>query len=163
VPRSIEPKLSAPAAQTLYGLADRLVAADDPWWLIGGAAVALHGVGTGDLVDIDVVMSRNDAARLLHALGAAPERGGGAAQFRSAVFGHWRGAALPVDIMGDFEACSAGVWRRIQPQTRDHFDIAGRSLYAPARAELIELLRMFGRPKDLARADALFALGREGD
>jgi hypothetical protein len=155
--RSTEPALSPAARRTLVLLAKRLDLARDPWWLIGGAAAALHGVGSGDLADIDVIMSAADASTLLEALGVPPEPDGGSALFRSEVFGRWREPPTSVDIMGGFQVCADGLWRPVQPATRKAVVIGERTLYAPERRELIAMLRLFGRPKDIVRAEALGA------
>jgi hypothetical protein len=149
------PALSDAAIESLCVLADRLGVVTGPWWLIGGAAVALYGVGTDPLADIDVMMGASDARRVLQSLGVAPEAPGGSELFRSAVFGHWLGLPIPVDVMGDFEVRTGEVWRRVEPTTREPRTVAGRTLFVPSRRELAGILRLFGRPKDLARADLL--------
>jgi hypothetical protein len=57
--------------------------------------------------------------------------------------------------MGDFEVRTGEVWRRVEPTTREPRTVAGRTLFVPSRRELAGILRLFGRPKDLARADLL--------
>jgi hypothetical protein len=147
------------AIATLAAFIDRLAIIRDPWWLIGGAAVALQGVPIDPLADIDVIMSKQDAGKVLSDLGIAPERPGGSELFRSAVFGRWLALPIPVDIMGDFEVRTPEGWVRVAPRTREPVIIDGRIAYVPARQELIAILRRFGRPKDLERARRL---GRAG-
>ena len=49
-------RLTSDATRTLVAVAEALEVAKDDWWLIGGAAVALHGLDIA-IADIDVVMS----------------------------------------------------------------------------------------------------------
>jgi hypothetical protein len=46
----------------------------------------------------------------------------------------------------------------VAPRTRQAVTVDGRMLYVPARPELIDILRLFGRSKDLERAEALARL-----
>jgi hypothetical protein len=142
-------------------VADALAGTQDPWWLIGGAAIGLQGV-EADIPDVDVVMSPRDAWQVLLELNIPPHQDGGTALFRSEVFGRWMGPPLPVEFMGGFQIRTQEGWRPLEPATRQSFLIDGRMLYAPSRPELIEICRLFGRPKDLARAVALAQLERPG-
>jgi hypothetical protein len=135
-------------------VADALTRARDPWWLIGGAAIGLHGVQSA-IPDVDVVMSPQDARQVLLELNILPAEDGGTALFRSEVFGRWTMLPLPVEIMGGFQIRTQEGWRPLVPATREPFPVDGRTLYVPSRRELIEICRLFGRPKDLARAGAL--------
>lgn len=146
---------SSPLERTLLAVADLATQAADPWWIIGSAAVALHSGHADQVADVDLLMSAADAERVLGATGAERLDGKPSLRFRSAVFGVWRGAALPVDVMGDFSLFTGETWRPIRPLTRQGFAIAGQTLYAPAAGELRDILLAFGRPKDLARAERL--------
>lgn len=130
-------------------------AADDPWWVIASAAVALHGADPGQVSDIDILLSVDDAQRILPTIGVEVGPGAAHADFRSGLFGTWRGTALPVEFMADFHHRSGNAWVRVQPVTRQCIDIAGVVLYVPDRSELRSLLERFGRPKDIERARAL--------
>ena len=61
---------------TLALVAETLADAEDDWWLVGGAAVALQGLDIA-IADIDVLMSRRDVVRVIARLGIAPRRRGG--------------------------------------------------------------------------------------
>ncbi len=137
-------------AAALSQVAAALRPAHDPWWVIGSAAVRLHGVETS-VDDIDLLLSQRDAERLLvtwpgeRTVGAASER------FRSSPFACLHGAAMPIEIMADLQVCAAGVWRPVRPQTR----VAKGEVFVPAHAELAAILRSFGRAKDVGRAALL--------
>jgi hypothetical protein len=138
---------------------DVMVSAHDPWWIIASAAVALHGADAGPVGDVDVLLSRRDAMRILPTIGVQPVSGVESAAFHSGIFGTWRGAALPVEFMADFTYRCGADWITVAPTTRQAIEISGRTVFVPERAELHRMLLAFGRPKDLVRARSLEALG----
>jgi hypothetical protein len=125
--------------------------ARDPWWIIGSAAMALHGVARLEVGDIDLLMSRSDAVALLRAKGVEPAPGEAGGRFRSDVFGRWRAGGYVVEVMGGFHVDGA----ELVPETR----IARSGLFVPSVAELIAMCERFGRPKDAERARRLRGLG----
>ena len=68
---------------------------DQPWWIFGGAAMALYGLTDIHVPDIDVLCAPRDARALLAALGGQIVPDPGEGLFRSAVFGRARGATRP--------------------------------------------------------------------
>jgi len=147
----------------LEGVLD-LVARDcavlaDPWWVFGSAGMALVGVPDLAPPDVDLIVSERDAARLLAAWNAAPAAAAPSPLFRSKVFAKAQVAALPIEIMAGFEACSAGAWSPVIPATRLGIPWKGGWLHTPQAAEQAAICRRFGRPKDLARVALLEALG----
>ncbi|VXC91977.1 hypothetical protein [Sphingomonas sp. 8AM] len=134
----------------LAQVAAALRPARDPWWVIGSAAVRLHGAETS-VDDIDVLVSARDATRLLGDWPGAVTIGAASDRFRSHPFARLDGAALPIEVMADLELCTDGVWRRVSPATR----VALAGVFVPGRDELGAILRAFGRDKDLARAGLL--------
>jgi hypothetical protein len=141
--------------ETLRLVAAACVTAHDPWWLIGSAAVALHGAPVDDIADVDVLMSLADADALLRAAGVDPAPGIPDARFRSLLFGTWRAPPLPVEVMAGLDVAADDGWRRIAPETRIPVALGGETLFVPARDELGAILTAFGRPKDLERARLL--------
>jgi hypothetical protein len=138
---------------------EAMASAYDPWWIIASAAVALHGADAGAVGDVDVLLSRSDALRILPKIGVEPAGGSESAGFVSGIFATWRRAALPVEFMADFTYRCGSTWITVAPTTRQAIDVAGSTVFVPDRAELHRLLLAFGRPKDLARARSLEALG----
>jgi hypothetical protein len=136
-------------------IADAVENARDPWWLIGSAAVALHGADLTVASDVDLLMSENDAAGLLQALGLPPIRKAPHPTFRSTVFGRWDEPPLPVEIMGGFEFAAEDGWERVWPLSRQRVLVGGHALFVPSAGELGAILLKFGRPKDLDRARLL--------
>lgn len=136
-----------------------MVEAREPWWIIGSAAVALHGADPGHVADVDVLLSPADARRILPTIGVELQQGSAHAAFRSSIFGTWSGTtSLPVEFMADFHRRSGEAWLPVQPATRRYIDVDGVVAFVPERAELQAILAAFGRPKDLERAKSLAAL-----
>lgn len=135
-----------------------MTAANDPWWIIASAAVALHGADPGPIGDVDVLLSVDDATRILPAIGIELRHGTDHPDFRSGIFGTWTGTTLPVEFMADFYYRSGIDWVQVQPATRQLIDVDGIAIFVPDRAELQRLLEHFGRPKDIERALHLAAL-----
>lgn len=140
---------------TLRALAAALKGTVDPWWIFGGAALALHGAGSEDPKDIDVLVSEADAARLAGALSIGNGADGGTAKFRSSWFLKSALGPVPVEVMAGFEIFSSGVWHPVHPRTRERKVIGEVALFVPSRAELAEILTLSGRPKDIARLELL--------
>lgn len=130
----------------------------DPWWVIGSAAMALAGLGDVAVADVDVLTSTADAPRVAAALNASrPVGKAGGDRFRSCFF-NTSAAPLDIEIMGELEVMSNGVWVPVRPLTRRAVQVADVTIFIPDVAEQIEILRLFGRPKDLARAETLAGL-----
>ncbi|KPF49104.1 hypothetical protein IP65_20430 [Novosphingobium sp. AAP1] len=143
---------------SLEAVAEVMENAQDPWWIIASAAVALHGADPGPVGDVDVLLSLRDARRIIPTLGLALHQGSHHAEFRSTIFATWREPPLPVEFMAGFHHCQGGRWRAIVPATRQRIALGGKTLFVPDLAELGNILQSFGRPKDLARAARLAAL-----
>ena len=147
-------RLAPAAIATLVRVAGELAEAQDEWWLFGGAAVALHGLPI-EIADIDVLMSARDIGRLAARLGIAADRDTPVDRIRSDIWLPWKALPLGVDFTAGLAVRTDEGWTSIAPRTREARQVDGRTLYVPARRELIEILRLFGRPKDLWRADRL--------
>ncbi len=146
---------SADLRQTLVMTADALARGQDPWWVISSAAIALHGVTPVEVGDVDVLMSVADAQRAMDRLGVVPIEDGASALFRSTLFARWEMPPLVVEIMAGFHVATGSGWTKVLPRTRVPMFVDERVVYVPDRAELAEMLRLFGRPKDLERVRLL--------
>lgn len=147
----ISPALSA----SLSAIGKLMTAANEPWWVISSAAVALHGADAGQVADVDVLLGAADARRILPAIGIEPRPGPPHPAFRSGIFGIWTEAALPIEFMADFQHRSSGSWLTVRPSTRRPAQIGQTMVFIPEKAELEAMLVAFGRPKDLQRARSL--------
>jgi hypothetical protein len=142
-------------AETLGRISEAASHAIDPWWIIGSAAVVLHGGNVPHVKDVDLLMSARDADALLRRIGEVPRGGTGNGRFRSEVFGTWSKPPIPVEAFGGFEVAVAGSWRRVSLATREAVTVGTARVFVPARDELVRLLESFGRPKDVERAALL--------
>lgn len=142
-------------AQALSAVAEALSDAQDDWWIIGSAAVSLHGVAPVTVADIDILTTPEAALRLAGRWRVTPDPPGGDALFRSAVHFEHQLAGRTVDVMAELWVHGPVGWAVLHPKTRVPIAVGDATLYAPERAELIEILQLFGRPKDLERAALL--------
>jgi hypothetical protein len=138
----------AEVRELLEGLApdlDRLAA---PYTVIGSGALILLGVPMDQAADLDVVTSVDGAGRLRAAWAdwiAAGEAKAPDGPFRSLDFARYETPLGPVEVMG-------GLIVRGEPL------VLGETVGAiPTAAEQLRILRLFGRPKDLAKAATLEA------
>ncbi|WP_369060929.1 hypothetical protein ABOZ73_04015 [Caulobacter sp. 73W] len=150
--------ISPSLAQSLALTAQACGASRDPWWVIGSAAMALAGLDDKEVADVDVLTSTADAPRVAAALGATPPVGKASGDHFRSCFFTTDATPLDIEVMGDLEVMSNGAWVPVRPRTRRAVDVAGAVIFIPDVAEQIEILRLFGRPKDLARAEKLGAL-----
>lgn len=151
-------RISPDLADSLALVARACAAGRDPWWVIGSAAMALAGLKDVVVADVDVLTSTADAPLVAAALNATRPAGKtGGDRFRSCFF-TTSAAPLDIEIMGDLEVLSNGAWVPVRPQTRRAVEVGDVTVFIPHVAEQIEILRLFGRPKDLARAEKLGAL-----
>jgi hypothetical protein len=137
----------------------------DPWWVIGSAAIALLGVNI-EVLDVDLLLSERDARMLLAdwASPVGPPEGGphaatateGQDRFRS-IFGGHSYTPIPIEIMGALEVNVEGQWFPVAPNTRQQVDLPGGTIYVPDAADQLALLLMFRRTKDLVRAEMLIS------
>jgi hypothetical protein len=146
---------------TLLTVAEAMASAHDSWWIIASAAAVLHGADI-EVADVDLLVSARDGEALLARIGPtdAPNPSD---RFRSDLFGRWTTPPLPVDIMAGFHALASDGWRPVLPATRIGIPLGDATLHVPSIAELIEHCRLFGRPKDIARAAILQRLRHEAD
>ncbi|KQN19228.1 hypothetical protein ASE86_11940 [Sphingomonas sp. Leaf33] len=100
-------------ATTLAMICDAASTAQDDWWIIGSAAVALHGGAVPALKDVDLMMSSRDAERLLVGVGANAIAPPPSERFRSAIFGMWTAPPIPVEVFGGFIMAGPDGWRNV--------------------------------------------------
>lgn len=140
-------------ASALAAVAAEMERAVDPWWVIGSAAVALHGADT-IAADIDLLVSVCDAMMLIERLRLSAERPDAHPVFRSRIFARWHRSDRDVEIMAGLAICDDGRWHPLAPVTR----LSMKGIFVPDRAELAAILSRFGRPKDIERRRLLAAL-----
>jgi hypothetical protein len=144
---------------TLRSVAAAMASFPEGWWMIGSAALALHGIEAGPVKDVDLLVDLSLAPAVLDRLGVAPLTLPPNPLFRSAVFARWDVPRVPVEMMAGFQVSVGGIWRPVEPRSRERTMIGDAPLFVPDRSELLSLFRLFGRPKDAARIAALERAG----
>lgn len=132
----------------------------DPWWIFGGAAMALAGLDESHVPDVDIMASPRDARALIDVLHGRVVQDPGEGLFRSEVFGQILTTPVPLDVMAKMDVRAGGEWTPVAFHSRMPIDIGGAVVFVPTVAEQIAICRLFGRPKDLERAMRLEALIR---
>jgi len=146
---TVHPDLAA----TLNVVAEASAILRDPWWIIGSAAAVLSGADE-EMADVDLLTGEADARRLLEHWNRAPGPPSPSPLFESRVLTRLSLAPLPIDVMGGLHLRGAPM----VPQSRVPVPWKERQLFTPALAEQIAILELFGRDKDLRRAQRLKAL-----
>lgn len=146
-------------AETLRLIGPQLDASGCRWTIIASAAVAIHTGNADGVGDVDVLLDEPGAEAAFAALGLPLVAGAGTDRFRSRLFGTWSDGPLAVELFAGFELCRDGVWQEVVVQDRQEVRFEGVLAYVPATAELEDMLRRFGREKDLARAAQLSPSG----
>ena len=138
--------------ESLARLSALLCDAEAPWWIIGSAAVALHGGDPGEIQDIDVLLGHMDAERYFRRLNLRNAAPSDDPLFRSDLFARWLEPALPVELMAGLKVKARRGWSPLSIRTRVKVE---NGVYVPSREELRSILRCFGRDKDIRRAGTL--------
>jgi hypothetical protein len=141
----------------LASLAGELEVCREPWWLIGSAAMAVHGAAV-EVRDVDLLLGLEDAESFLAGRGIAAEPGVPDDLFASTVFARWPEPPFMVELFAGFRVRDRAAWRALVPATRETHRIGGAHLFVPSVEELIAWGRLFGRSKDRAREPLLRAL-----
>lgn len=150
--------LPEPLIATLDIVASAAAGLQDPWWIYGGAAMALAGLEDLHVPDVDILASPRDARALIEALHGHLSEDPGEGLFRSQVFGQILTTPIPLDVMAEMDVRDGGDWARVAFQTRLPVNVDGATVFIPSVSEQIATCRLFGRPKDLERAARLETL-----
>jgi hypothetical protein len=150
-------ELKPALAALLAEIGRELAGCAEPWWLIGSAAMAVHGAPVA-VRDIDILLAPDDACALLDRRGFPVEPGAPSALFRSDIFACWEAPPYHVELFAGFHVRDVQGWRELVPETREARTVDGVALFVPAVAELIAWGRLFGRDKDVVREPLLTAL-----
>ena len=144
---------------TLHSVARAMAVFPEGWWIIGSAAVLLHGVEAGRVNDIDLLIDMSLAEAVLERLGIGPLTLPPDPLFRSTVFAQSKAWPVPVEVMAGFQVKAGGRWRRVEPLSRHRVPVDDGVLFLPDRDELLSLFHLFGRSKDAPRIAALERAG----
>ncbi len=138
--------------QTLHKASPGLQELKDDFFIIGSAASILSDVDIENTQDIDMVMSKRDAQLLKEVwkkndLNILPEKSG---KFRSE-FSRYDFDLLDIEVSGGMEICIAGEWKPFIVYDYEVLPIAGLLIKIPTLTEQKNILRLFGREKDLQK------------
>lgn len=125
----------------------------DDWWIIGSTAMVLCGVEGVEPDDVDILGSGRTLERFLGRWGVEADESRHGAQFRSHPYQRViLDGCTPIEVMGDLLVLSDGAWLPVVPASRLPVGDAGAKVYVPTLEDQSEILKRFGRPKDLAKA-----------
>ena len=147
----------AALARLLARLAPPLEALDEPWVIIGSGAMMILGFPIADCPDLDILTTTSGAQALEAAwvgwrAGAyAPEPG---APFRSRFSRHVTTEGA-FEVMGDLELRDTAGWRPVRADAVERRAFGGGLWPIPTGVDQLRILKAFGRPKDLVKAEAL--------
>lgn len=138
-------------------LSDDLSKLQDPVYIIGSSALVLAGISLETTDDIDLLISHRDAEYLKNhwqsnKLGEYLPND--ADKFRSN-FGRFQWDKILVEVMGDLEVFDNDEWLKLQINEYFEISINQLSIRIPTLKEQERIFRLFGRPKDLAKADKI--------
>ncbi|KQN71762.1 hypothetical protein [Sphingomonas sp. Leaf62] len=144
--------LSVAHRDALARMAGVLRAATEPWWVIAGAAVALHSRRPVTVGDIDILIGIEDVALIRELPGVrvrAPDDNG---LFRSRFYAALEANGVEIECMAGFELHRAGRREQVRPRSRVFVEVGeGLAVPVPDRADMVAMLTRFGREKDMAR------------
>lgn len=129
----------------------------DPWWVIGSAAMRLGGIAEVEPADVDLLCGADDAERLISAwqercdAGYLPHDDD---RFRSR-FVRFRHLPMPVEVMGDLHVRAGAGWQAVRVEASQQVSCDGYAVSIPTWQEQIRILSLFGRGKDLAKAELI--------
>ena len=141
----------------LARLGPDLEALDEPWIIIGSSALIILGLPLADCQDLDILTTSAGAWQLEEVF--APWRVSGhlpdpSAPFRSR-FSRYETAEGVWEVMGDLEVRTSTDWRPVVVAQAERRPFGSGAWPVPTAKEQERLLRLFGRPKDLAKARRL--------
>lgn len=149
--------IKAKLEQSIAFLSDDLLQLQDPFYLIGSSALILAGIPLKTSDDIDLLTSYQDASFLRKHWQAnkvdiySPKDED---KFRSN-FGRFQWDKILVEVMGNLEVFHEEKWQRLSINAYLEVKINQLSIKIPTLEEQHRVLCLFGRDKDLAKADKI--------
>jgi hypothetical protein len=143
----------------LADLAPDLAVMDEEWVIIGSASLMIRGLPIGDCPDVDI-MTTPEGAAVLEARWARWRR----TDYRPDSSGYFQSRFSRYDLRGHAFEVLGGLATRLEegwgPVVIDEVEsvrFGKAQLRIPSAKDQLRILRQFGRPKDLRRADMLEA------
>jgi hypothetical protein len=129
----------------------------DDYFIIGSCAMLLSDITVPIVTDLDLLMSSTDADTLKHKWSHKMRKAFSPENqhlFRSN-FGRFDFGELDVEVMGDLEVCKNGQWFSVLVNQKTDVSINGMSLKIPTLEEQKRIFSLFGREKDIAKANQI--------
>jgi hypothetical protein len=125
------------------------------WMLIGGSAMAMHGLGDGPISDIDIVVSSDGAKCLTECYKWPNLADTGSVLFKSDYFFKYNSGEIPIEIMGNFQIWNQNNWIEIAPSPTITMPFGQSFVKVATLARLSQIFRLTGRDKDIRRAELI--------
>lgn len=144
----------------LNAVSNGLELLEDDFYLIGSAALVIQGLEPEKVNDIDLLTSTRDAKRLKEFWNDriqetfVPADG---ERFRSE-FGRFSFEGFDIEVMGNLEVNTLEGWHKLIIEDYSVIDIGHLSLKIPTLREQKRVFNLFGRPKDLHKAQMIKTL-----
>lgn len=129
----------------------------DNYYLIGSSALMLSGIPIDPPKDIDLLLSKNDALFLQEkwADKINPQHIPKDGQLFRSTFTRYDFETMTVEIMGDLEIFSNGIWRQLKIEAYSFFELDDYAFKIPTLKEQLRILHLFGREKDVKKIEAI--------
>lgn len=138
---------------TLNEVSADLESLQDDYFIIGGAALFLLDVPIKRTHDIDILCSKRDAASLCDRWARFKNEDPNTtddelfkSDFHQFVFPN-----IEVEVQGELMVKKGDVWVPIKVESYQEVKLDKVKVKVPTLAEMLRILRLFGRPKDLKR------------
>ncbi|QEE47115.1 hypothetical protein FVA81_22025 [Rhizobium sp. WL3] len=142
-------------ADKLERMAACLNKLDEEWMVFGGAALALHGIASHPLKDVDVVLTDAAAVQLNRMFSWENHADRNSDRFRSVFLFRPDFGAVPVELLGGFKVKKNEDWISVDCSDTVSVVVGAQSVFIPTRSRLASIFRLCGREKDLHRARLL--------
>jgi hypothetical protein len=129
----------------------------DDHFIIGSCAMLLSDMAVPIVTDLDLLVSSADADTLKHKWTYRTRKGFSPANqhlFRSN-FARFDFGELDVEVMGNLEVCKNNQWLPVIVKQTTEVSINGMSFNIPTLAEQRRIFLLFGREKDIAKANQI--------
>ncbi|AFD05628.1 nucleotidyltransferase family protein [Solitalea canadensis] len=141
----------------LESISESLQLLEDDFYLIGSGALVMERIEIDKVNDIDLLTSERDADKLKKiwndklSQGYIPADG----QLFKSNFGRFRFNTFDLEVMGDLAVNTQNGWHNLRINEYLTVNIAGLSLRIPTLLEQYRVFKLFGRPKDLHKAQLI--------
>lgn len=125
----------------------------DDFYIIGGSAMVLLGIDIGFTKDIDILTSHRDAETLKQCWADwldADSVLSKSTLFRSG-YARFLFPAMDVEALGELEICKGGIWYPVTVNEYTTVEVGGLNIRIPTLNDMVRILYLFGRDKDLSR------------